>query len=249
MSAYEIIYGINPVQEALRSGRRSCHEICVADNIKRATIERLEGLAREKRVRIKRLKKEELCRRAGTGSHQGVCASVDPFPYATLEDVLATSLSDERKSFLVILDGITDPQNMGSIIRTAHLLGAHGVIVPKDNSCPITATVVKVSAGATEYLPVARVVNIANTINYLKDKGIWVAATDSDADKSLYDNEFAGYHYAIVLGAEGKGIRRLVRERCDILLNIPMEGKIDSFNVSVAAAIMMGEISRQRRKK
>lgn len=249
MPSSEFIYGVNPVIEILRSGRRRCHEVLISEGRKPATAERIAKLAKEKGVNLTRVKRGDIEQRVGTDRHQGVAARVAPYPYKSLEEVVATSLSESRKAFLVILDGITDPQNTGSIIRTAHLLGAHGAIMPRDNSCPITPAVVKASAGATEYLPIAQVTNVANTINYLKDKGIWVAAAEAAGEKSIYDEDFARYPFAIVLGAEGSGVRRLVREKCDLLLSLPMEGEIGSFNVSAAAAIIMGEMARQRRKK
>ncbi len=245
----EFIYGVNPVIEAMRAGLRRCHRIFVSEGRKQATSERIEDLAREGGVELSFVRREEIERMVGTPSHQGVAASVDPYPYASLEEVVASSLSKSGKTFLLILDGITDPQNFGSIIRTAHLLGADAAIIPKDNSCPVTAAVVKASAGATEYMRIVQVTNLASTINYLKKKGIWVAATEAGAQKTIYDEDFAAYDFAVVLGAEGSGIRRLVRESCDILLSLPMEGKIDSFNVSAAAAIIMGEVARQRRGK
>jgi len=245
----EFIYGVNPVIEALRAGLRRCHRIYVSEGRKQATSERVARLARERGVELSFVRREEIERMVGTQSHQGVAASIAPYPYVSLEDVVANSLSKSRKAFLIILDGITDPQNLGSIIRTAHLLGANAAIIPKDNSCPVTAAVVKASAGATEYLPVAQVTNLAATINYLKKKEIWVAAAEARAQKTIYDEDFASYDFAVVLGAEGSGIRRLVRESCDILLGLPMEGEIDSFNVSAAAAIIMGEVARQRREK
>ncbi len=243
----DTIYGVNPVRETLRSGRRRCRELFLTEGLKGKTSAMIEALAEERKIPVRRVPKDDLARRAGTHLNQGVGAAVDPYPYVSLEDLLVTALKDERKAFLVILDGVTDPQNMGSILRTAHQLGVHGVIVPKDNSCPVTPAVVKASAGASEYIAVTEVTNIANTVNILKEKGVWVAAADSDAEQSLYESEFAGYHFAIVLGSEGKGVRRLVRERCDFLLRIPMEGMIDSFNVSVAGALIMGEMARQRR--
>lgn len=249
MSKGDTIYGVNPVLEALRSGRRRCTQVFIAENLKGGTTREIEALAAKNGVRIAKVGKEEIASRAGTQNHQGVAARVDTYPYEELEDVVTTALKDDRKAFLIILDGITDPQNMGSIIRTAHLLGAHGIIVPKDNSCPITPAVVKASAGATEYIPIVQVTNIANTVNILKDKGIWIAAAEGDSETSVYDNEFAGYHFAVVLGSEGKGVRRLVKERSDFLVNIPMEGEVGSFNVSVAGALIMGEIARQRRQK
>jgi len=249
MSKGDTIYGVNPVLEALKSGLRSCAEVFISETLKGSTARRIEELAAERGARVVRVGKEEIASRAGTQNHQGVAARVAPYPYAELENVVETALKDKRKAFLLILDGITDPHNMGSIIRTAHLLGVHGVIVPKDNSCPITPAVVKASAGATEYLPVVQVTNIANTVNLLKDKGIWIAAAEGGSETSVYDNEFAGYHFAVVLGSEGKGVRRLVKERSDFLVNIPMEGEVGSFNVSVAGALIMGEIARQRRQK
>lgn len=248
MSTTQVIYGVNPTIELLRSGRRRCHEIFIAEGRKQATVDKLVRLAEDRKIGISFVKREEMARLTKTEKNQGIAARVDDYPYAVLEEVVANSLSDSNKSFFIILDGITDPQNLGSVIRTAHLLGVSGVIIPRDNSAEVTPAVVKASAGATEYLPVAQVTNIANTINYLKEQGIWVAAAVADSEKSIYNEDFASYSFAIVLGAEGKGVRRLVRERCDMGLNVPMEGRLDSFNVSVAAALIMGEVARQRRE-
>jgi len=154
--------------------------------------------------------------------------------------------SGERKGFIVILDGITDPHNLGSLIRTALLMGVDGIILPKDNSAVVGPTVVKVSAGSTEHLKIAQVTNITSTIRYLKDRDFWIAGAAAEGATSIYQHDFIGINVALVLGAEGAGIRRLVKENCDYMLSIPMEGHIASYNVAVAGALFMGEVARQR---
>lgn len=209
-------------------------------------VDQVIATAQRQKVRVSMLPKGELARLAGTDRHQGMAARVDPFSYTLLEDMVLSALSLDEKVFVVVLDGVTDPQNLGSILRTAHLLGVQGIILPRDNACAITPAAVKASAGASEYMSISQVTNIANTIKYLQEKGMWVAAMDADGEKSIYENDFTGYHLALVLGSEGRGVRRLVRERCDFLLHIPMRGKIDSFNVSIAGALVMGEVARQK---
>lgn len=238
---------MNPVLEALRAGKRRCHQVFIASGRREADARRLEEEARRRRVPVKSLPREELTALAGTDKHQGAAARCDTFPPAILEEVVDAAIASPHKGFVVLLDGITDPQNVGSIARTAHLMGVHGLILPRDNAAPISPTVVKASAGATEYLPIAQVTNLAETIRYIKDKGFWVVGAIGESENSIYIHDFQGYHVALVLGSEGKGLRRLVRERCDHLLSIPMEGNISSYNVSVAAALFMGEVSRQRK--
>lgn len=249
MPALEILYGVNPIQEMLRSGRRRCHEIVLSEGRRASTVEELVEIAKERKVRVSTLPKGDIQRIAGTDRHQGVIARVDPFPYAVLEEMVTTTLATSEKTFFVVLDGIVDPQNLGSIIRTAHLLGVQGIILPKDNACAVTPAAVKASAGAAEYMMIAQVTNISNTIRYLQENGMWTAALAAEGEKSIYDHDFTGYHLVLVLGSEGKGVRRLVREKCDFLLHIPMQGNIDSFNVSVAGALVMGEAVRQRHQK
>lgn len=243
----EIIYGVNPVLEVLRAGLRHCHEVMIAKGRKESLHERIAKEAGLKKIKIRETTREEILQLTRTDKHQGVAARVDPFPYASLDSIIDCAKKENSKAFIVILDGITDPQNLGSIIRTALLLGVHGIILPKDNSAPVTPVVVKASAGATEYLPIAQVTNLARTISLLKEKGMWVAGAEAGGEKSIYDVDFKGFDTVLVLGSEGSGIRRLVKESCDYILYIPMQGEIESYNVSVAGALFMGEVARQRR--
>ncbi|HPM41100.1 MAG TPA: RNA methyltransferase, partial [bacterium] len=173
MSSSEIIYGTNPVLEALKAGRRRCHQVFVSDGRREADVKAVEEEAARRRVPVKRVPREELKKLAETEKNQGVALRCDPFSYEDLEALVGRALSDERKGFLVVLDGVTDPQNLGSIVRTAHLMGVHGIIIPRDNAAGVTPTVVKSSAGATEYLPIAQVTNIAETLRYIKERGFW----------------------------------------------------------------------------
>jgi 23S rRNA (guanosine2251-2'-O)-methyltransferase len=247
MTASEIIYGVHPVLEAIRAKRRRCHEVFLARGKREVDFVRIEEEARRHGVPVQSFAREEISKRARTEKHQGVAARVDPFRYAVLEELLEMATKDLRKAFIVLLDGITDPHNVGSLIRTAHLLGVHGIVVPRDNAASITPTVVKASAGATEYLAIAQVTNIAKTMEHLKDVGFWISGADIGGAKTIYQYDFTGHHVGVVLGSEGSGLRRLVRESCDEILSIPMEGKVGSYNVSVAGAIFMGEVARQRR--
>lgn len=243
----EIIYGVNPILEVLRAGRRRCHELIIAAGRREREAHLLEEEAKRHRVPVKMLSRDELTALAGTDKHQGAVARCDPFPLASLEEIVETAIASPMKGFLVLLDGVTDPQNVGSIARTADLMGVHGLVLPRDNAAPITPTVVKASAGATEYLPIAQVTNMAESIRYIKERGFWVAGAAGESENSIYIHDFKGFHVALVLGSEGRGLRRLVRERCDHLLSLPMEGHISSYNVSVAGALFMGEVARQRR--
>ncbi|MFH0798686.1 MAG: 23S rRNA (guanosine(2251)-2'-O)-methyltransferase RlmB [Pseudomonadota bacterium] len=244
--ATEIVYGMNPVLELLRAQKRRCHEVFVSALRNEADAKLVREVAEHAGVTVKSISKEEINKISRVEKNQGIAARCDPYQYADLEDILETALKDERKGFIVILDGITDPQNLGSLVRTASLMGVHGLILPRDNSAQVNPTVVKASAGATEHQAIVQVTNISRTITYLKGKGFWTAAAVGESADSLYLHDFKGYNLAIVLGSEGHGIRRLIRERCDYLLSIPMGGPIKSYNVSVAGALFMGEVARQR---
>ena len=244
----DILYGMNPVLEALRANRRRVKEIFIAEGRKETALARVAEEARRRAVPVRTAIRDDISRRAGTEKHQGIVACVDAYPYAVLETLAEAALADPRKALLLMLDGVTDPQNLGSLVRTAHLLGVHGVILPRDNAAGVTAAAVKASAGATEYLPIAQVTNLVRTVQYLKELGMWVAGAEASGDKSLYDHDFAGHHVVLVMGSEGAGIRRLLKENCDHLLSIPMEGHITSYNVSAAGALLLGEIARQRRR-
>ena len=183
---------------------------------------------------------------AQTENHQGVIAIVPPFEYCDVDDILKEAKNRNENPFILILDGIEDPHNLGAIIRTAETAGVHGIIIPKRRSASVNSTVNKVSAGAVEYMKVARVNNINDTIRYLKDNGVWIIGTDINASKYYYEEDFKG-SIAIVIGSEGFGMNRLVKENCDLLVKIPMKGKITSLNASVSAGITIYEVVKQRK--
>ena len=246
MRTTEIIYGVSPVLEALRAGRRACHEVLISLQRRESTAALISKEAALRRVPVNFVTRADITKRAGTDKHQGVTARVDLYPYAELEPMMRAAVERPEKAFLLILDGICDPRNLGSLIRTAYLMGVHGAVIPRDNAAGMTPSAVKASAGASEYLPVAQVTNLARTLRHLKESGIWVAGIESEGGKPIYSNNFKGISIAVVLGSEGSGMRRLVKESCDFLANIPMSGKISSYNVSVAGALAMGEVARQR---
>lgn len=241
----EIVYGINPIIELLRAGRRACHEIFLS-RVKGEHVGELIKLAGDMRIRIKDVEKGEVDRLSGVQKNQGVAAKVDPYHYITVEELGEFSAKADSCGFIAVFDGITDPQNLGSLIRTAHLMGVHGIILPRDNSASVNATVAKVSSGATEHTHISLVTNLVNSLDYFKDMGFWVSGAEGEAECLVYDHDFTQENVIFVLGSEGKGMRRLVRERCDYLLKLPMYGSIDSYNVSIAGALFMGEVMRQR---
>lgn len=240
----DIIGGKHSVLEALRSGR-SINKIWIADNAQKHHVQPIVAQAREAGVMVQTADKRKLDQLAQGIVHQGVVAQVAPYEYAEVEELLARAQAKGEAPFLVILDEIEDPHNLGSILRTADCAGAHGVIIPKRRSVGLTATVSKISAGAVEYVPVAKVTNLAQTIQALKDAGVWVVGADVHTDRMLYDVDFT-MPVAIVIGNEGKGMGRLVRESCDFNVKLPMNGRINSLNASVAASIFMYEAVRQR---
>ena len=238
--------GRNAVLEVLKSGR-DIEKIIVQKGNVEGTIRRIVGIAKEKGVVVQEVVKQKLDEMSQTKNHQGVIAIVTEHEYADVEDIINSAESKGEKPFIIILDNITDPHNLGAIIRTAECAGAHGVIIPKRRSVGLTAIVGKTSAGAIEYMPVARVTNIARTIDDLKSRGIWVACADMGGD-DYFDASLDGA-LALVIGSEGEGVSRLVKEKCDFTVSIPMYGKISSLNASVAAALLMYEAVRQRNYK
>lgn len=238
--------GRNAVLEVLKSGR-DIEKIIVQKGNVEGTIRRIVGIAKEKGVVVQEVVKQKLDEMSQTKNHQGVIAIVSEHEYADIEDIINSAESKGEKPFIIILDNITDPHNLGAIIRTAECAGAHGVIIPKRRSVGLTAVVGKTSAGAIEYMPVARVTNIARTIDDLKSRGIWVACADMGGD-DYFDASLDGA-LALVIGSEGEGVSRLVKEKCDFTVSIPMYGKISSLNASVAAALLMYEAVRQRNYK
>lgn len=239
--------GRNPVMEALRADR-PIDKIYVQSGEKNGSVLKILSLAREKRIPVMEVEKNKLDKMSSTNAHQGVIASVAAKEYSSVEDILSYAREKGEPPFIVICDDISDPHNLGSIIRTANAAGVHGVIIPKRNGVGLTATVAKTSAGAIEFTHVAKVTNIAKTIDMLKDNNVWVVGADMDGEKNIYEHDFSG-SVAIVIGSEGFGISRLVKEKCDFIVNIPMVGKISSLNASVAGALMIYEALRGRLRK
>ena len=241
----ELLYGIHPVFEALVAGRRHVYEIYLDKEKKSERLAQIESMAEAGGVLIKSIGPSDFKALTGTISHQGVAAVVSPYPQVAVQDMLQTVQGEDAKRFLLILDNIQDPQNLGAIIRTALCVGIQGVIVPRDRSASPTAAVSKASAGALEHIRLVRVTNLVQTIKYCKTSGLWVMGLQKDAAQSIYDADLSG-SIALVLGGEQKGIRRLVKKNCDFLVSIPQQGALNSLNASVAAAVAMYEAFRQR---
>ncbi len=239
-----VIFGINTVMEALKGRGRGFEWVGVAKERKDIRLQRLIQDCRQNSVPVRFLSRVELDRLASSGSHQGVVAVTSSKHYADLDDVIAAKRGEY--SLVLVLDGIEDPHNLGAILRTADACGADGVLIPERRATGITGTVAKVSAGASEHLPVAKVTNIARTLEDLKAKGLWTVGLD-ERGKQSYDEIDYKMDCAVVLGAEGKGLHDLVSKKCDFLVSIPMLGKVPSLNVSVAAGVVLYEIVRQRR--
>jgi 23S rRNA (guanosine2251-2'-O)-methyltransferase len=240
------IYGINAVAEALKARGRTFSWVGVAKERHDIRLQHVVDECRRQGVAVKSLTRAELDRMAGNNGHQGVVAVTSAKQYIELDDVVAAKRGEH--SLLVVLDGIEDPHNLGAILRTADAAGADGVVIPERRAAGVTPTVTKASAGASEHLPIAKVTNIARTVDELKEKNIWVVGLDERGTQN-YDSLDYNMDCAIVLGGEGKGVHDLVARKCDYLVSIPMLGKVPSLNVSVAAGVMLYEIVRQRRNK
>ena len=241
----DIVEGRNPVLELLESGK-DINKIFVQAGEKNGSITKIIAKAKEKRVVMVEVQKSKLDEMSETKNHQGVIAIVPPFEYCDVYDILEYAKERNEKPFILILDGIEDPHNLGSIIRTAETAGSHGIIIPKRRSASVNATVAKTSAGAVEHVKIARVSNINETIKYLKENGVWIYGTDGNAKNMYYNQDFRD-STAIIIGSEGFGMSDLVKKNCDGLVKIPMKGKINSLNASVSAGIVMYEIVKQRK--
>lgn len=237
------IEGRNAVLEAFRAGR-PIDRLYILDGCKDGPILSIKREAAKQGTQIKYVAKERLDQLSETGHHQGVIASAAAYGYTELDEILERAKAKDEPPFLLLLDGIEDPHNLGAIIRTANLAGAHGVVIPKNRAVGLTATVAKASAGALNYTPVAKVTNLGQTIEELKKEGLWFVCADM-AGTPMYDLDLKG-PIGLVIGAEGSGVSRLVREKCDMSAQIPMRGDIDSLNASVAAGVLAYEIVRQR---
>lgn len=240
----EILAGRNSVTEALRSGR-SINKLLVQDGIKGGSVSEIIGLAKTASVVLEFCKAERLDKLADGLRHQGFVALAAPIRFHSLEEVLALAKEKDETPFLLLLDELQDPQNVGALIRTADAAGVHGVLLPKRRSCPLNAVVAKISACAVEYVPVVQIGNITQTIEELKKLGFWIAGADMNGE-DYYKSNLTG-PMVIVVGAEGKGLGRLVKEKCDIIVSLPMQGGVSSLNASAAGAVLLYEVVRQRR--
>jgi len=243
----ELLYGIHPVLETLAAGRRRIYKIYLAKEKKSKRLARIASMAEARSVSKKSIGPADFKALTGTIDHQGAAAVVSPYPQITVQDILQPMQAEDRKHFLLMLDNIQDPQNLGAIIRTALCVGIDGVIVPKDRSAPPTPAVSKASSGALEHIRLIRVTNLVQTIKHFKNSGLWVLGLQKDAGQSIYDSDLSG-SIALILGGEQKGIRPLVRKHCDFLVSIPQQGAFNSLNASVAAAVAMYEAFRQRNR-
>ena len=245
-SERELLIGRNAVLEALKSGRE-INTLLVAKGERNGSVGRILADCRDRGIVIKEVDKRKLDFLCGQGNHQGVAAYVAAHAYATLDDMFDLAEQRGEPPFLIVCDELEDPHNLGAVIRTAECAGAHGVIVPKRRGVGLTWAVAKSAAGALEYMPVARVGNLAATLDQLKARGLWVYAADMDGTPWC-DVSFSG-GVALIVGAEGSGVSRLLRDKSDFIVSLPMKGKINSLNASVAAGILMYEVSRQRTRE
>ena len=241
MGKENIIVGRNPVTEALRSGRE-IDKLMVSSE--EGSMKKILALAKERRIPVMKVEKSAIDRIAEGKAHQGVAAYVSAYAYAELEDIFRIAEERGDDPFIIILDNLEDPHNLGAIMRTAECAGAHGIIIPKRRACGLTDVVAKASAGAIEYMPCVKVTNIAQAIEELKERGIWVAACDMGGQE-YYKADLKG-KLAIVIGSEGSGISRLVKEKCDFVVSMPMVVRITSLNASTAAAVIIYEVRKQR---
>ena len=244
-----VVYGVNPVRELLRAGGEGLAELWLAEGAERPrAFSELERLGRERGAKVRTAPRPRLDRLAGGAAHQGVVAVVADYRYRDVEDLLAAARERDEPPLLVVLDGVEDPQNLGAVVRSAHALGAHGVILPRDRAAGVTPAAAKASAGAVEHCPVARVANLSRTLEQLKEAGVWSVAAVPDGDRALREVDLAGAT-ALVVGGEGEGVRPLVRRTCDFTARIPMAGRLGSLNASAAAAIALYEAARQRAER
>ncbi|OEF96399.1 23S rRNA (guanosine(2251)-2'-O)-methyltransferase RlmB [Vulcanibacillus modesticaldus] len=240
----QYIIGRNPVFEAIQSNR-SINKIYIAEGMQKSKVHELLSLTKEKKIITQFVPRKKIDQMVQSKNHQGVVASVAAYEYYDLHELLQNLRGKKTSPFLVMLDEIEDPHNLGSILRTADVVGADGIIIPKRRSVGLTSTVAKTSAGAIEYVPVARVTNLAQTLDKLKDEGYWIIGTDASGDRLFTEADFQT-PICLVIGSEGKGMSRLIKNKCDIIAKLPMKGHVNSLNASVAAAIIMFEVFRQR---
>lgn len=239
-----VIEGRNPVIEALKNDVQ-IDKLIVSKESKEGSISKILSMAKEKKILVKYADNAFLNKMSENGRHQGVIAEASEYEYKEIEDIFKNAQLKGEKPFVIILDEITDVHNLGAIIRTAECLGAHGVVIPNRRAAGVNGVVAKTSAGAVEYIPVVRVTNICHTLDLLKKKGLWIYGADMDGEKFIYEEKF-DVPVGLVIGSEGSGIGRLIKESCDTIVKIPMKGKINSLNASCAASIIIYEVIKQR---
>lgn len=239
----ELIFGVNPVKESLQ-GTRGAFNLYVQISATDHRMEKIVRLAEERGVPVHRRDKVDLTKMCASSHHQGIVLEVEPFRYADFDDLTTSIVQSGKPGFILVLDGIQDPHNLGALIRSAACAGVDGVLIPKDRACGITATAEKTSAGAVETVPVAMVTNVAQTLEALKKLGYWVYGLDGSAQQSVYKTDFSG-NIVLVVGNEGEGVRPLVRKQCDVVMSIPQFGGVSSLNASVAGGIALFEVARK----
>lgn len=245
----ETLYGRNGVCESLRAGRRKPYKLLLAEGIRETDIiDRINALTKQAGGKIVRVKRQDLGQ-LGDVHHQGVALETTGYPYSSLDEIVALARSRGEAPLILLLDLLKDPQNVGSLLRTAEVVGVHGVVIQRRRAVGITPTVVHASAGAVEHLLVAQVTNLVDAIGRLKERDVWVAGLEAARGAQIYTEANLTGALAVVVGSEGEGLRRLVRERCDFLLQLPMHGKVTSLNASVAGSVVLYEVLRQRRAK
>jgi 23S rRNA (guanosine2251-2'-O)-methyltransferase len=240
----QVIYGINPLLEVVLSHPAMLEKIFVAEGRGGEAVQKILKLAADHQIPVECSGRDRLEKLAPRCVHQGIVGLCREHAYATVDEVIAHRHEKSKYDLVVLLDSVTDPQNLGSIIRTAHCCGANGIIIPENRAASVTASVAKASAGAFQYLPVAMVVNLVRTIEYLKEREFWIYGADAEAQSDIRMPDYEG-HIALVMGSEGRGIRPLIRKNCDFLVSIPMRGRVASLNVSVAAGVILFEILRK----
>lgn len=240
----DILYGIHPIREALATRGHMVREIWVSAGAKSRNVREILSQARELGVKVRSHQRQRLDARAGTTAHQGILALLSAYSFVDLEEILAKAQSGDP-ALILVLDGIQDPRNLGGLIRTAYVCGAHGVVLPKDRAAPLTAAVAKASAGALEHVAVARVTNLRRTLELFKQRGIWVVGLSTEGERFIYELDLRP-PTAMVVGGEAKGIRPLVGRACDLLAAIPQRGRLDSLNAAVACSMALYEVMRQR---
>ena len=238
----DVIGGVNPVLEALKSGSGNIQRIYLSEGRSGRVLAEIRELARSRNIAVQRVDRERLDRLYGGRGHQGVAAEVGPYNYYEFEEILERA--GTGRALILLLDGIQDPGNLGSLLRSAESAGAAGVVMPRERAAPITAAAIKASAGAAEHIPAARVVNLGRAIDEMKEHGFWIVGADAEAGSSLFEAELPD-RMGLVIGAEGQGLRRLIKEKCDLLVSIPLKGKVASLNASVAGALFLFEFVRR----